>query len=109
MNAYANPAHEERRRNFCARAAAACSSRRTELSREWYEYERTSTVAVNAYVGPQVNRYVRQLERACARRVLRLALHDGSNGGMLSVERRCRRPFALVESGPVAAASARGG
>ena len=27
----------------------------TELTREWYEYERTSTVAANAYVGPQVN------------------------------------------------------
>ena len=34
-----------------------------ELSREYREYERTSTVAANAYVGPKVSQYLGDLER----------------------------------------------
>ena len=53
MNSYANPAHEEQAaaalRALLPGVYVTCS---TELTREWYEYERTSTVAANAYVGP---------------------------------------------------------
>src|SRR5713226_434326 len=63
MNSYANPAHEEQAADVLRRllpdAYMTCS---TELTREWYEYERTSTVAANAYVGPRVNTYIRRLE-----------------------------------------------
>jgi N-methylhydantoinase A len=56
MNSYANPQHEKEAvqllRSLVPDAYVTCS---TELTREWYEYERTSTVAANAYVGPQVN------------------------------------------------------
>jgi N-methylhydantoinase A len=103
MNSYANAAHEE---------AAAAALRRlmpqayitysTELTREWYEYERTSTVAANAYVGPQVNRYIRRLESDLEARGFSGSLYMmGSNGGLLSVERTCRQPVGLVESGPI--------
>jgi N-methylhydantoinase A len=103
MNSYANPAHEE---------AAAAVLRRlmpqayvtysTEVTREWYEYERTSTVAANAYVGPQVNRYIRRLEGDLEARGFSGSLYMmGSNGGLLSVERTCRQPVGLVESGPI--------
>ena len=103
MNSYANPAHEE--------AAAARLKEllpgvyitySTELTREWYEYERTSTVAANAYVGPQVNAYVRQLEADMEKRGFEGSLFMmGSNGGLLSVDRTCRQPIGLVESGPI--------
>jgi N-methylhydantoinase A len=103
MNSYANPAHEE---------AAAAHLRRllpeayvtysTEVTREWYEYERTSTVAANACVGPQVNRYIRRLESDLEARGFIGSLYMmGSNGGLLSVERTCRQPVGLVESGPI--------
>ena len=63
MNSYANPAHEEQAaaalRALLPGVYITCS---TELTREWYEYERTSTVAANAYVGPQVTTYIRRLE-----------------------------------------------
>src|SRR5262249_11388627 len=59
INAYVDPAHEQ---------AAAATLRKllpgvfvttgSELTREWHEYERTATVAANAYVGPQVSRYI---------------------------------------------------
>jgi N-methylhydantoinase A len=103
MNSYANPQHEE---------SAAAELRRllpdayitlsTELTREWYEYERTSTVAANAYVGPQVNTYVRRLQSELAAKGFRGSLFMmGSNGGLLSVDRTCRQPVNLVESGPI--------
>jgi N-methylhydantoinase A len=103
MNSYANPQHEEEAarvlRHLLPDAYVTYS---TELTREWYEYERTSTVAANAYVGPQVNTYIRRLESDLAAKGFRGSLFMmGSNGGLLSVDRTCRQPVGLVESGPI--------
>ena len=74
----------------------------TELSREWYEFERTSTAAANAYTGPKVSTYVRALDNALAERKFRgQFLIMGSNGGMLSPDAAMRGPVTLVESGPI--------
>lgn len=74
----------------------------TELCREMSEYERVSTVVANAHVGPQVETYVRQLEQDLGERGFNGGLFMmGSNGGLLSVDRTCRQPIALVESGPI--------
>jgi N-methylhydantoinase A len=103
MNSYANPVHEEEAaaalRALLPGVYITCS---TELTREWYEYERTSTVAANAYVGPQVTTYIRRLEGDLAGKGFSGTLYMmGSNGGLLSVERTCRQPVGLVESGPI--------
>ena len=59
-------------------------------------------MAANAYVGPQVNTYVRRLEGDLAAKGFRGSLFMmGSNGGLLSVDRTCRQPVGLVESGPI--------
>jgi N-methylhydantoinase A len=103
MNAYANPAHEER-------AVALLQSllpgvyvtSGSDLSREWYEYERTATAAANAYVGPLVSRYVTRLDQTLKRGGFAGTLYMmGSNGGVLSAARAVRQPIALVESGPI--------
>lgn len=72
-----------------------------ELSREYREYERTSTVAANAYVGPKVSQYLGDLERR---------LHDQkfsgnlmimqSNGGLSEIEMARRQCIQMMESGP---------
>jgi len=72
-----------------------------ELSREYREYERTSTVVANAYVGPKVSQYLGDLERR---------LHDQkftgnlmimqSNGGLSEVEMARRQCIQMMESGP---------
>ncbi|MBM4260021.1 MAG: hydantoinase/oxoprolinase family protein [Deltaproteobacteria bacterium] len=103
MNSYINPAHEE--------AAAAALKEllsgiyvtfSTDLTREWYEYERCSTVAANAYVGPQVSTYIRRLDDDLKKQDFPGTLFMmGSNGGLLSAERTCRQPIGLVESGPI--------
>jgi N-methylhydantoinase A len=103
MNSYINPAHEE--------AAAAMLKKllpgvyvtfSTDLTHEWYEYERCSTVAANAYVGPQVSTYIRRLDDDLKKEAFQGSLFMmGSNGGLLSAERTCRQPIGLVESGPI--------
>src|SRR5919198_2969010 len=63
LHAYANPAHEQRIGEILR---AADPNRFVTLSheivREHREYERTSTTAINAFVGPRVQGYLRRLE-----------------------------------------------
>ena len=74
----------------------------TELTREWYEYERTSTVAANAYAGPKIGRYVSRLGNTLAAEGFKgQLLLMGSNGGVLSAAHAAGAPVELVESGPV--------
>jgi N-methylhydantoinase A len=103
LNAYLDPSHEQ---------AAARELRRllpdvfittgTELTREWHEFERTATAAANAYVGPQVGRYIADLDRELRAGGFAGSLQlMGSHGGVISAARGCREPINLVESGPV--------
>jgi N-methylhydantoinase A len=103
MNSYANPAHEQAAasllKQLCPDVFITAS---TELSREWYEYERTATAAANAYVGAGVNSYVRALDGDLRKKGFPGNIYMmGSNGGVLSVDRTCQQPIALVESGPI--------
>jgi N-methylhydantoinase A len=103
LNSYLKPDHEQ---------AAAAELRRllpdvfvttgTELTREWHEFERTATAAANAYVGPQVSRYIAEFDAGLRSNGFNGSLLlMGSHGGVISAERGCREPIALVESGPV--------
>jgi N-methylhydantoinase A len=72
-----------------------------ELSREYREYERTSTVAANAYVGPLVSAYLSDLERRLgADGFVGNLLIMQSNGGLSDVEMARRQCIQMMESGP---------
>jgi N-methylhydantoinase A len=103
MNSYINPTHEEAAAEVLKeRLPGVFITFSTDLTREWYEYERCSTVAANAYVGPQVSTYVRRLDSDLKAQGFTGSLFMmGSNGGLLSAERTCRQPIGLVESGPI--------
>ena len=103
MNSYINPAHEEAAADLLKELLPdTFVTFSTDLTREWYEYERCSTVAANAYVGPQVSTYIRRLDSDLKGRGFGGSLFMmGSNGGLLSAERTCRQPIGLVESGPI--------
>ena len=103
MNSYINPAHEEAAAEILKELLPdAYVTFSTDLTREWYEYERCSTVAANAYVGPQVSTYIRRLDSDLKSQGFGGSLFMmGSNGGLLSAERTCRQPIGLVESGPI--------
>ena len=103
MFSFLNDAHEQR---IGARLREALPGLPVFLSSEILpeirEFERTSTTAVCAYVGPVLTSYLERLETALSGFALP-ALHVmGSNGGVLDVAGALRMPAAAVESGPAA-------
>lgn len=103
LNAYRNPVHEDTVVAYLRGALPGVYiTSGSALSREWYEYERTSTAAANAFVGPRTGGYLDRFDTRLTRerfggRFLMMA----SNGGVLSVRRAKEQPIALVESGPI--------
>jgi N-methylhydantoinase A len=73
-----------------------------EVLPEIREFERASTTAVCAYVGPLMASYLERLSQAT--RTLGLpSLHVmGSSGGVLDIQECLRMPAMVVESGPAA-------
>src|SRR5262249_10256232 len=77
-------------------------------SPQFREFERTSTTAVAAYVGPVFRQYVRRLVDALAADVQpapRLYIMQ-SSGGMVSADLAVGRPHLTVESRPAAGVAA---
>ena len=103
LNSYLAPEHEQQvarwLRELLPGVFVTCG---TDLSREWYEFERTATVAANAYVGPRMLGYLSRLDEHIQTRGFRGRLSlMSSGGGVLSAQRSQLQPVALVESGPV--------
>jgi N-methylhydantoinase A len=74
---------------------------------EFREYERTSTVVINAYLQPIMQRYLENLENSCRRDVARnvSAAHPRifvmqSSGGITALATAAREPVRTVLSGP---------
>ena len=103
LHSYANPEHE-RVAGEIVRAAlpGAYVSLSHEILREYREFERMSTTVVNAYVGPRVAGYVKNLASGLGEIGFRgnLAIMR-SNGGVMSPEVATIHPVAMMESGPV--------
>ena len=73
-----------------------------EVSPEFREYERASTTAVDAYLGPVVARYLEALARACARTSLPEPLVMRSSGGVAMLAEAAAHPAFTLLSGPAA-------
>ena len=104
LHSYANPAHERRigeiMRQMLPDVFVTLSH---EILREYREYERTSTTALNAYVGPRVQTYLRRLENHLRKERFGGAIQImRSNGGIMSIGLAQEQPVAMMESGPVA-------
>ena len=103
LHSYANDAHE---RALGAALSDAMPDLFITLSsdvcREFREFERTSTVAVNAFIGPVVDRYIDSLGGDLAAREIPQLSIVKSNGGLTSAANARRYPVHLIESGPAA-------
>jgi N-methylhydantoinase A len=103
LHAYANPEHERVAGAMIRKALPdAYLSLSHEILREYREFERMSTTVVNAYIGPKVGGYVKELNASLSRigfsgdlSIMR------SNGGVMSPAVATERPVAMMESGPV--------
>ncbi|MFG7941222.1 hydantoinase/oxoprolinase family protein [Streptomyces cacaoi] len=104
LHSYRNDRHE---RDIADRLRAAlpdvyvCAS--ADIAPVFREFERFSTAAVNAYVGPRINRYMSRLaDRIEATGVPVPPKVIGSSGGMMSLESVARYPVTTLLSGPSA-------
>ena len=90
-------ADELRRRLPNARVVAS-----HEVSPEFREYERASTTATDAYLGPIVARYLDALGQRVAAEGLPEPLVMRSSGGVASLEEAAAHPAVALVSGPAA-------
>lgn len=102
IHAYANPAHEQavfdELKRLWPKVTAVASH---HITREWREYERSSTTVLSAYVQPAAERYLERLEGGLKAR--------GYDGGLYIMQSNCgvdaldsikKTPITMVESGP---------
>ena len=94
---FLNPAHEEMVRNALERMEhppfISLSSR---VLPEFREYERTSTVVVNSYVGRVMSRYLGELEGSLGHDVRVMQ----SSGGSITARLASEQPVRTILSGP---------
>lgn len=102
LHSYRNPVHEVLMGKILAEECPDIYVTLShELSREYREFERVSTAAANAFVGPAVSNYLTRLENR-----LREGGNTGSlaimqsNGGLSDVETIRRQCVQMMESGP---------
>jgi N-methylhydantoinase A len=75
-----------------------------EVAPEFREYERASTTAADAYLGPVMSRYLGSLGGACREAGLREPLVMRSSGGVASVAEVAAHPAIALVSGPAGGA-----
>jgi len=104
LHSYAYPEHERRLGAFLRAAIPNLPvSLSCEVLRERREYERTATTAVNAYVRPVMDQYLRSLRSGLAElEISGPLLIMQSAGGLTPEEDAARRPVYALESGPAA-------
>ncbi|AEH49775.1 hydantoinase/oxoprolinase family protein [Parageobacillus thermoglucosidasius] len=104
LHAYANPLHEklavEIIKEVWPEVAVTASH---EVTREWREYERTSTAVLNSYVKPIASSYIDKLDK----HLQKIGVNGNkyimqSNSGTTTFEQSKETPINMVESGPVA-------
>ncbi len=104
MNAYANPAHEQRLAEIAAEELPGVPmTLSSDVIREFREYERTSTTVLNAFVlAPMIEHLNRLADRLEADGVRRTPFIMRGNGGIMSFDLAKNLPAAVTHSGPVA-------
>jgi N-methylhydantoinase A len=103
LHAYRDASHERevveelRRRLPSAHVVAS-----HEVAPEFREYERASTTAADAYLGPVVSRYLGALGDACSAAGLPDPLVMRSSGGVATPAEAAAHPATILVSGPAA-------
>jgi len=104
INCYANARHERRAKVLLVkRHPNMFVSASHELSQEYREFERCSTVAANAYIGPKVRRYIGEIDD----HIRKAGFHGSflivqSTGGLYESEQAQTQCVRMLESGPAA-------
>lgn len=104
LNSYANSAHEERALELAKeKKTAPYLTASSRISKEYREYERTSTAVVNAALMPIIHKYLTQLSEDLKGLGVEAPLYVmQSNGGLSTAANVSEKPATIVESGPAA-------
>lgn len=102
LHSYANTSHEKAAfsevHKLWPDVSVVCSH---QITREWREYERTSTTVLSAYVQPIAERYLSRLDNRLKEKGFANSPYImQSNCGVASLELIKQIPVAMVESGP---------
>ena len=102
LHAYRNPIHEKELlkevRSIFPEVEIIASH---QVTREWREYERTSSTVLSGYVLPIAKNYLNNLAKKLEERGLKNApFIMQSNGGITSMNDVVTNPITMVESGP---------
>lgn len=102
LHAYANPANEIAMGRILREAAPDIEVTLShELSREYREYERTSTAVLDAYIKPIIRRYLTALsDDLRAGDFAGRFLMSRSGGGAMTADAAAEQPVNLILSGP---------
>ena len=98
---FRDPSHEtvvaaELRQRYAGAHVVASS----EVAPEFREYERASTTAADAYLGPVSARYLRALQERCRVAELPEPLVMRSSGGVATLDEAAAHPSWILVSGP---------
>ncbi|MDI1347013.1 MAG: hydantoinase/oxoprolinase family protein [Pseudolabrys sp.] len=104
LHSYRNPVHEKRAKEIVEKAFPDLFVTAShELSQEYREYERTSTTAANAYVGPRVRSYLSEMGTHLGDTGFTgTFLVVQSTGGLFDIEEAQNSCIRMLESGPAA-------
>ncbi|MEU2090039.1 hydantoinase/oxoprolinase family protein [Nocardia beijingensis] len=106
MNSYIDPAHEQRTAEIVAEELPGAYIQTSALYPVTREHERTTTVALDAYVGPAVVGYLQRLMARLAEQDYRGTLWIMMmNGGVATFADAGRAPVFQLVSGPVGGVS----
>jgi N-methylhydantoinase A len=102
LHAYKNPDHEirlvEKLNKLYPEVEIIASY---QVTREWREYERTSSTVLSGYVLPIAKKYLNNLEDKLKAKGLKNAPYImQSNGGITTINDVKSNPITMVESGP---------
>ncbi len=102
LHSYANPKHEQlllqKVRELWRDVSVVASH---QITREWREYERSSTAVLSAYVQPTAERYLNRLQQGSSNNGFKGQLYImQSNCGVDSISQTKHIPITMVESGP---------
>lgn len=103
---FLNPDHEQRLAGAIRQARPDLYvSISSEVQPEFREYERFSTTLINAFLQPEVSRYMDRLQAAIGALAPRARFGIfQSSGGLMSVEKAAQFPVRTALSGPAAGA-----
>jgi N-methylhydantoinase A len=102
LHGYKNPVHEKQLATYIRKKYPQFEVITShEVTREWREYERTSSTVLSAYVKPIATKYLNNLTHHLQRLGYKNNLYImQSNGGITTVEDVKANPITLIESGP---------